>query len=391
MPRLSRLTAPIALLIGVFLAACGSNTPREARLPDSLRTPQPNLTQPVTVALLAPQTASNQGAAQLGQAVVNAARLAQADLNDPLLDLRVYDTGGEPGRAAAAANQAIAEGARLILGPLFAESTRAIAPIAQGAGVNVVSFSTDSTVAGGPVYLSGFLPEMAARRITAFARSRGYEPLGIVYPETDYGAVALAGAETSAGPALIARTSYPRTTEAIPAAAQAFANRIVDTGARGLLLAESGQGLQYLGAQLAQNGVRQPEFKYLGLGEWDSRATLDAPELVGGWFPSSEPGALKAFVDRYRGRFGGVPPQLAFLGYDAVQIAGQLLAEARGAGGGDPFGAPAITRAQGFRGAVGPIRFLPDGRGERGMAILEVGPSSFQVIDPPPVAFGAGI
>jgi hypothetical protein len=73
-----------------------------------------------------------------------------------------------------------------------------------------------------------------------------------------------------------------------------------------------------------------------------------------------------------------------------VQIAGQLLAEARQTGASDPFGAEAITRPQGFRGAVGPIRFTPDGLGERSMAILEVGQGAFRVIDPAPLAFGAG-
>lgn len=391
MPRLSRVTALIALFIGLILAACApSNSARETRLPDALRGPALDPAQPVTVALLAPSTAANAGAAQLGQAIVNAARLAQSELNDPMLNLRVYDTGGDPGRAAAAANQAVAEGARLILGPLFSESTSAIAGTAQGANLNVVSFSTDSAVAGGPVFLSGFLPEMAARRVTSFARSRGYDTFGILYPDTNYGRVALAGAEAVAGPNLLVRTSYPRSAEGIPPAANAFAAEVRQTGARALLIPEFGQGLQYVGALLTEQGAGAPEHKFLGLGEWDSRSTLDGPELVGGWFPSSDPGALRAFVERYRGRYGAVPPQLAFLGYDAVQIAGQLLDEARRTGNGAPFDRQAITRPQGFRGAVGPIRFLDDGRAERGMAILEVGQNSFQVIDPAPVAFGAG-
>lgn len=389
MPRLSRLFAPMALFLGVFVAACGPTTPRDARLPDAPRGPAVDVAQPVTVALLAPQTATNSNAAQLGQAIVNSARMAEADINDPLMRLRVYDTGGDPGRAAAAARQAVAEGARLILGPLFSEGTSAVASVAQGANLNVVSFSTDSAVAGGPVFLSGYLPEMAARRITGYARMRGYDPLGVIYPETEYGAVALAGAEAGAGPSLVARASYPRTAEAIPAAAEAFATRVRETGARGLLLADSGQGLQYVAALLSEKGLGGADSRFLGLGEWDTRSTLDSPELVGGWFASADPGALRRFVDRYRQRYGGVPPQLAVLGYDAVQIAAQLLAEARRTGSADPFGRAAITRPQGFRGAVGPIRFLPDGRGERGLAILEVGPNSFQMIEPAPPAFGA--
>jgi branched-chain amino acid transport system substrate-binding protein len=346
--------------------------------------------QPVVVALLTPSSSSNPGAAQLGQALENAARMAAADLDDPLLRLQVYDTGGDAGRAAAAANQAAADGAALILGPLFAESTRAVAGSASGNGLNVISFSTDSSVAGGPVFLSGFLPEMAARRISGYARSQGYGPLGVLYPQTPYGQLALRGAEAAVGPAIVVRTSYPRTNEGIPPATGAFATQVQQTGARGLLIAESGQGLQYVAALLGEAGLGAPNQRFLGLGEWDTRSTLETPVLAGGWFASADPQALRGFVERYRGRYGTVPPQLAVLGYDAVQIAGQLLAEARQTGSADPFAQAAITRPQGFTGAVGPIRFLPDGLGERGMAILEVGAGVFQVIDPAPVAFGAG-
>jgi ABC-type branched-subunit amino acid transport system substrate-binding protein len=231
---------------------------------------------------------------------------------------------------------------------------------------------------------------MAARRIAGFARSQGLDAIGVLYPETDYGRLALRGAESAAGAAVVVRTSYPRTNEGIPPAAGEFVDRVRQTGARGLLLADSGQALQYLAALLASEGLGRSGERFLGLGEWDTRSTLETPELAGGWFASFDPQALRAFVERYRGRYGTVPPPLAVLGYDAVQIAGELLAEARRTGDADPFTREAITRPQGFRGAVGPIRFFPDGLGERGLAILEVGQGVFQVIDPAPVAFGAG-
>lgn len=389
MPRLPRLIRPVVLLLGALLAACASNSPGEALLPDFVPGSGAAETGPVTVALLAPQTAPDQYAAELGQAIVNAARLAERDANDPRLDLRVYDTGGVPARAAQVASRALDEGAQLILGPLFAESTSAIATAARAAGVNVVSFSTDSSVAGGPVLLSGFLPGMAAARIAGYARTHGYGPIGIIYPETPYGSVALAGAREGAGASLVAQVSYPRTVEAIPAAAGAFAADVQASGARGLVLADSGQGLQYVAALLAQHGLDDPDHRFLGLGEWDTRSTLDSPELVGGWFASADPRALRSFVARYDGSYGAVPPRLAVLGYDAVQIAAQLLEEAERTGSGDPFDRGALTRAQGFRGAVGPIRFLADGRSMRGLAVLEIGDNAFRVIDPAPSDFGA--
>src|SRR5690625_3106601 len=389
MSRLSRLIAPAALLCGVLLAACAPHIASETPLPEAKPAPAAPKEGPVTVALLAPSTSSDQNVAQLGKAVADAARLAERDLNDPELKLRVYDTRGDAREAERVARQALDEGASLILGPLFGESTRAVAPIARSAGVNVISFSTDSSIAGGPVYVSGFLPEKAAERITGFAKARGYDPIAVLYPETQYGRMALAGAERAAGSALAARVSYPRTIEAIPSATEQFERQVQDTGARGLLLAESGQGLAYLAALVTEKRPGS-DYRLLGLGEWDTRSTLDAPELVGGWFASIDPGALRSFVDRYRSQYGSVPPRLAFLGYDAVQIAGQLLAEARRTGANDPFAQAALTRTEGFRGAVGPVRLLSDGTSQRGLAILEVGRGSFHVVDPAPGALGAG-
>ena len=95
-------------------------------------------TQPVIIALLAPSTAKNAGAAQLGLSLGNAARMAAGDLNDPLLQLRVYDTGGQAETARAAANKAIADGARLILGPLFSNNTKAVAGPAAENGIKVI-------------------------------------------------------------------------------------------------------------------------------------------------------------------------------------------------------------------------------------------------------------
>lgn len=393
MVRLTRFTAIAVLLIGaVAVSACtprvtssGGQKPATRSIPAGGFDPS----KPVRVAILAPLTASNAGAAGLGNALVNAARMGAVDLKDQLLDLKVYDTKGDANVASQAVQQALGEGAKLIIGPLFGANTQAISSFAQARGVKVLSFSTDSTVAGGSVYLTGFLPEMGAKRITTFARSRGYNALGIFYPRTAYGAAVFNGA-SKASNGLVAVTEYERTNDGIPRAATIFARDVKNAGARALILADSGQALKYVGTLLANEGLTEPSYKMLGLGEWNARATLQEASLRGGWFPAPDPGAMRTFVSKYRKSFGSVPPSLAVLGYDAVQIAGQMLVNARSSGSNDPFSAAALTRPQGFRGAVGPIRFTPDGLGERGMAILEVGEGTFGTIDPAPVAFGAG-
>jgi hypothetical protein len=345
------------------------------------------------VALLAPLTAADQGAADAGNALANAARMAAVDLADPTMELRVYDTAGNPGTARAMAQKAVGEGAALILGPLFSANTGGVGDVAAGAGINVVSFSTDSKVAGGPVFLSGFLPESEAERIVGYAASRGRARIAVFYPQTGYGNAALRGADEAArsGSARVVLASdYTRTFQGIQDNSEPFAGAAIAAGATAVLLPDSGQGLRSASAFMDYNGLDPAEVKYLGLGQWNSSATLQEPTLQGGWFPAPDPGKLDVFSSLFSARYGAQPPFIAVLGYDAVQVAGQLLADARRDGSITPFGRNELTRIEGFQGALGPLRFKPNGLNQRAMAILEVGTRSFEVLDPAPARLDLG-
>ncbi|MEM7059159.1 MAG: penicillin-binding protein activator [Pseudomonadota bacterium] len=384
----------LAVTAAIAMAACtpkvtrtGQPTPASPSQSGGVSSVDP--AKPVVIALLAPSSASNQGAAQLGRALVNAARLSVGDANDPLLQLRVYDTAGDAGTAQRMAQRAIGDGARLIIGPLFGANTKAIRSTAAAANVNVISFSTDSSAAGGPVYLSGFLPEKAAQRILGFARTRGYNALGVFHPDTPYGRVALKGAQRVGGANLVSVTGYERSQQGIPPAAQDFAANARATGAQALLVAESGQALNFVVSELSRQGLTGSRVKYLGLGEWNSRSVFESPELTGAWFPAPDPNAMNGFVNRYKEVYQDIPPPLAVLSYDAVQIAAQLLAESRRTRT-EPFSARALTRPSGFRGIVGPVQFGRDGLANRGLAILQIERTRFIVIDNAPSVLGAG-
>lgn len=387
--RFSRLSAGIAILAGALIvSACApSSATRTGRDPG----PAVDTSGPVKVAFLAPTSSSNAGAAALGRALVNAARLAERDFRQGAkIELMIFDTGGNEAQAAAAAAKAAAAGAQIILGPLFSANTKAIASTAAANNLKIISFSTDTTVAGGPVYLSGFLPEKEIARVLGYARAKGVRATGIFYPQTPLGEVAVRGAQKAAGVNLVATTAYDRSAEGIVAGAKAFASQVKATGAVGLMIADSGQGLIFAVDSLSEAGIASGTYRFLGLGQWNSAATLKSAKLRNAWFPAPDPNAINAFAQRYRASYGGVPPALAVLGYDAVAIVGQLLRNAAATGSRSPFSRAALTRPQGFRGIVGPVRFDRSGLAERGMAILEVGANEFNVVDPAPRTFGGG-
>jgi hypothetical protein len=402
----SRAIAPGLILatgLALAIASCGPATrsgPARSTAPSAAQTAprlpagrvDPN--RPVMVALLAPLTAADEGAANAGKALANAARMALVDLADPTMELRVYDTAGNPQGARSMAQRAVGEGAALILGPLFSANTGGVGDVAGAAGINVISFSTDSAVAGGPVFLSGFLPEAEAERIVGFAASRGLGRIAVFYPQTDYGAAAIRGADEavrSGSAQVVVATAYPRTFEGIQNTSEPFAGAALAAGATAILLPDSGQGLRSVGAFLDYGGLDPVEVKYLGLGQWNSSTTLKEPTLQGGWFPAPDPDKLDLFAGLYSVRYGARPPFIAVLGYDAVQVAGQLLADARRGGSNTPFGRAELTRIEGFQGALGPLRFKHNGLNVRAMAVLEVGRDDrFEVLDPAPTRLDLG-
>src|SRR6185312_13372378 len=118
----------------------------------------------VKVGLILPLSASgNAGVA--AQSMKNAAEMALAEFQNPNIQLLIKDDGGNPQGAQAGAQQAVDEGAEIILGPLFALSVPAVAQVARTRSISVIAFSTDSSVAGRGVYLLSFLPESDVNRI----------------------------------------------------------------------------------------------------------------------------------------------------------------------------------------------------------------------------------
>ncbi len=144
---LARLSLVVPALI---LAAC---VPGEG--PSTGAGPRVDASAPIAVALLVPGGSGQASDALLASSLENAARLAMADLNGVTIDLRVYQTGGNPAQAQAMAVKAIDEGAQIILGPVFAQEANAAGVAAAGRGISVLAFSNNTEIAGGNVFVLG--------------------------------------------------------------------------------------------------------------------------------------------------------------------------------------------------------------------------------------------
>ncbi len=349
------------------------------------------LSGPASIAILLPTSDNRAGVRRLAESLAKAAALAAEDIGDRSVLLTAYDDGGDPQKAAEAARQAINDGARLILGPLFSANTQAVRREASARGVNVISFSTDAGVLGQGVWSIGFLPETESRRITSYAAQRGLLSLALFTPTTPYGAVVRAAVQRASGAGgvqIVDSQNYEQDFQAIEAQAKAFGARHKGDGRlQGVILAAGGQTLQALASFLAYNDVLPTKVKFLGLGNWEEDEIFREATLRGGWFAAPDPDLRKAFEARYESAYKAKPDPLARLAYDAVATAAALLDQARRTGDPSPFDAQDIMDPNGFSGVTGVYRFLSDGRNERGLAILEVGRREFTVVDPAPKSF----
>ncbi|RED12003.1 penicillin-binding protein activator [Pontivivens insulae] len=346
---------------------------------------------PVNVALLIPSGGADAERNALAQSLENAARLAIADAPDVTVNLRTYSTAGDPARATQAASQAIVEGADVLVGPLFSASVAAAGPIAQAAGVPVLSFSNNSAVAGANVYVLGNTFESRATRLLSYAAANGLRRTGIIHTQDAEGNAALNAVRTAAsstGTDLVATSSYPRSRDGIPAAGQAFTNAMTSAGVNNLVMSDSGAGLVYASTFLPFHGMNMSEVQVIGLQDLSDRAFASERTLEGAWFTTPDAGRAAAFQSRYTARYGTSPHALAPIAYDGIAVVTALMQQARATGNVDAFAATNLTSPSGFTGVEGAFRLTPGGGNERALAIMEVTRDGPQLVDPAPGRFG---
>lgn len=347
--------------------------------------------RPVTVALLVPGGSGDQGRNVLASSLENAARLAVADLRGVQLDLRVYQTAGDAGRAAAVARQAVSEGAKIIIGPLFADAARAVGATVAPSGVNVLSFSNNPSAASRNVFLLGPMFENTATRLMSYASAQGKGRVMLVAEQSQAGEVATTAVRQAAARSaanLVAVQTYPFSQQGVVAAVPQITAQARASNAQTVLFTAGSEGaLPMLAELLPQNGLSPQTFQYAGLTRWDiPQTTLQLSGLQGGWFALPDPGLTRQFDARYEGAYGRAPHPVASLGYDAVAAVGALLRS----GGSNALTAARITQGSGFAGVTGVFRFRADGSNERGLAIAEIRDGASVVISPAPRSFGGG-
>lgn len=345
--------------------------------------------QPVPVALLVPGGTGSADVDWLARSLTNAAKLAAADAKGATIDLRVYNTSGDAAQAAATAQKAVAEGAKIILGPLHGDAANAAGLAVAPQNVNVIAFSNNPAIAGGNVFVIGNTFQNTANRLVKYAGGQGKRRIMIVAEDDPAGQIGAAAIQTA-----IARNGAQVAGQANHAVSMEGINRIVPSVAAAaksgnvdaiFMTANQGAVLPYLTEALSKAGVSSATTQMMGLTRWDQPAArLQLPGVQEGWFAVPDTTLRAQFDQRYRAAYGEAPHELGSLAYDGVAAIASLVR----AGKANALTSRGLTQGSGFAGVNGVFRFRPDGTNERGLAIATIRNKQLVILDPAPRSFG---
>ena len=370
----------LTMLLALLLSACASGGKKPA-------TPTAPVTAPVNpglptdldrhrIALLVPLSGPN---ADIGVSISNMVQLAQLDTKTDRLRITNYDTAKGAG---AAARQAVADGNRLILGPLLSEDVIAVAPIARAGNVPLLSFSNDATVSGNGVFLLGYSPQQSIDRVVDHARSTGKKRFAALIPATTYGDRALASYKTAVeqkGGTLVAAESYDRSAVALSGAVRRLSR--IEGGYDTLLIADGGTTAMQAAPLVRTTGGKTAQL--LGTELWNTESAIAGnAALRGAWFASVSDGLYGQLATKYRTRYGGPPYRLSSLGYDSVLLTVRI---ARDWKPGTNFPQQRLFATDGFGGIDGIFRFDKNGIAVRALEVSEVRAGGFAVVSAAPV------
>ncbi|WP_430415440.1 penicillin-binding protein activator [Parasphingorhabdus sp.] len=368
----------------ILLAGCATVIPRGAEPPPRPTPTPPPVTSALPddqkhhrIALLVPLSGKNAG---VGQSLANATTMALLDTQAANIRMTSYDTALG---ASAAARKAIADGNKLILGPLLSDNVVATARVARPAGVPILSFSNDTGAAGRNVYILGHIPSQSIDRVVEYATSQGMSRFAALVPNGVYGQRAsstLLRKVKDVGGTVTSIQTFNRDSRSVEAATK----KLGDNGEfDAVLLADNGEMAAKAAPFIRQN--TSGTAKILGTDLWNTSSNLAGSRAMrGAWFASVSDGLYRQYADKYRARYGRAPFRLSSLGYDSVLLTVKV---ARRWEVGTPFPINQLTDSGGFIGLDGVFRFRRDGISERALEVQEIRNGSFAVIDAAPKGF----
>ncbi len=137
------------------------------------------------MALLLPLTSRYGRAAQAVRDGFMAMDAHNPDPDKP--QVRIYDIGDDPSKAPDYYQQAVADGAQLVVGPLGAEAVDQLASSGDLSVPTILLSHTHADIHEGNVFQFGLPPEQEARQAAERAYLDGHRQAAVLYPDNEWG------------------------------------------------------------------------------------------------------------------------------------------------------------------------------------------------------------
>lgn len=288
---------------------------------DATATPTPGEGS-ARIGLLLPLGGKNRS---IGEASLDGARIGvEGDEN-----LAPLDTGGMPGSALRAFESLQGDvGVVAVVGPLRVEEVNAVAPHASAASLSLLPLSQGEAIASPFVFQTAMTRQLQAQTLAAYAvRKLGLKRFAVVHPGDVYGmrfAELFRAAVQSEGARLVGAVAYrPGQTD--------FTRQIDELqalqtsgGIEAVFVPDSAETVALVAPEIHRS---LPQLQLLGSSEWNEgfilagvANSLEGAIFVDGFYANSSRPATRAFVEKFRRRFGRRPGILEAQAHDAVAL-----------------------------------------------------------------------
>jgi ABC-type branched-subunit amino acid transport system substrate-binding protein len=282
-----------------------------------------------------------------------------------------------------AAQQAITDGNKLILGPLLGDDVSTVATVARAAKVPLITYANEPGLAARDVFLMGTVPGNSIGRTVSYAAAQGARRFAVLAPQSEFGtrtSAAFIEAVAAAGGKVLATETYARSNTSVISAARRLRTK---GGFDAILIADDARFAVLAAPNLKAASAAAP--RILGPDIWSGESSIaSTPALRGAWYAAVSDARYRQFADSYQTRFGARPFRIATLGYDSVLL---TLRVARDWRAGTVFPVGKLNDSGGFLGLDGPFRFNVGGMLERALEVREVRAGGVTIVSAAPARF----
>ncbi|QCE32145.1 penicillin-binding protein activator [Acetobacteraceae bacterium] len=317
----------------------------------------------------------------------NAAMLAFEDENGKnIRNVKIFDTGLiSPQKAA---EQAIADKASIVLGPITADETQEASSKLLASGIPEVSFTSDSRQSKEGLWVAGLTARQQVSRLLEALKAENKFKVAAFLPSNDFGKsfgeALLISCQENNFPTpqivyhdesaeqiaqnlqFLAKTEDRQKAFEVAKAASSTAT-LEAPPFQALLLVDTGINLRNIINYLPDSDIRPSEVQIMGPALWRAfDAKLSA--ISGAWYAAPSDENREAYVQKYEQKYHQKPLMITDIAYDLATVTKELQNTHK-------LSAKKMVKADAFKGIDGSFSFKENGRMERDLALYQILPS----------------